>query len=129
MSDNPDASVYQRINTYDSHHIFYTKRNWNVGYNKILRNFYYCRVSIPRDTLHHLIHTKVKSIPAPRGCNSRFVLDNLVLMTRFSTISEADSIEKRLAVLVALFDCLEPATTDALQAQLDVVRSYYKDSP
>lgn len=108
---------------FDRHHIFYIKRCWKNGYCKELRDYYYCVVQIPRNTVHHRIHARVNHVPVPRGASAKFALEHLDMLSDYGAIGIYDSIEKRLTVLIALFDCIEQPTADALRRQLDVVRS------
>lgn len=110
---------------YDTHHILWYKRDYSKGWAKRLRDHWYCRVDIPRDTLHREIHHQVEHVPVPRVQNIKDALFQLDLLERFGGISPDDPIEKRLKVLMALFDCCEPATHKALKKQLDICNSLH----
>ena len=50
-------------------------------------------------------------------------------MKKYNAISKNDSLEKKLCVLIALFDIAEPETTMALRHQLQIVREFYDKPP
>ena len=113
----------------DVHHILYMRKAWKSGAIGELRLYWYCRIPIPRDTLHRQIHTELKFIPVPRHTNARHTLEQLEYLVHYGGISEKDSIEKRLKVLIALFDCCEQPTADALREQLAIVNRFYHKPP
>lgn len=76
-----------------------------------------------------MIHSEVSHIPVPRNSSIKSALEQLKLLEQRGGICQEDSIEKRLMVLHALFDCIEPATADALKKQLEIVREYNKKAP
>lgn len=84
---------------------------------------------IPRSTLHRQIHERIKNVPVPKTINAINALAQLRKLEEQGAISEQDSLLKRLKVLIALFDCIEQPTADALKAQLEVAREFYKKSP
>ena len=114
---------------YDTHHLLWTKRSWNYGSLKALRTHWYCRVLIPRATLHQEIHHYIGSIPLPRQTSAREALNQLGYLEKYGGISPEDSIQKRLKVLIALFDCVDECTANALQIQLDIVNRFYDKLP
>lgn len=114
----------------DTHHILYTKRGWNRGYNKELRNHWYMRVIIPKNTLHKRIHNELKSITPPRGLSSKFALQHLAYLEGYGVLHPEDSLEKRLTVLIALFDGgTEVDTIRDLKAQLAIATKFYHRPP
>lgn len=113
----------------DCHHILWYKKEYSKGWAKRLRDHWYCRLEIPRDTLHRQIHHEVAHIPVPRVISIKSALQQLEILERFGGISADDTIDKRLKVLMAIFDCCEPATHNALKKQLDVVCKFYHKSP
>ena len=113
----------------DRHHLLWYKREYSKGWAKRLRDHWYLRVEIPRDTLHHQIHYEVAHIPVPRVISIKSALEQLNLLEKFGGISSNDSIEKRLMVLLALFDCCEPATHAALKKQYKIVCEFYNKEP
>ena len=109
----------------DCHHIFFQKRHWKGGLKNELRMYWYCRVYIPRNTLHREIHAYLATIPVPKGTNIRSALTQLRELEKYGAISETDNIEKRLKVLIALFECAEDPTANALKVQLEIVQKFY----
>ena len=112
----------------DSHHIFYTRVSWNQPVPNRLRSHWYCIVDIPKGTVHHAIHNAIRYIPVPRNDCILAALDQLYLLEDYGAIRPDDPIEKRLAVLAGLFDCVAQPTADALIAQLDIINSFNKPS-
>lgn len=110
----------------DRHHIFWYKREYSKGWLKCLRGYWYCSLEIPRDTLHRRIHYEVSHVPVPRIGSIKSALEQLAMLEKHGAISRDDDIEKRLKVLLALFDYIEPETTKALEKQLKVVREFKK---
>ena len=109
----------------DLHHICYQKRFWrrNSKANE-LREFHYCKVYIPRDTLHKSIHAKVVTIPVPRSSSAECALSQLQMLERNGAIHANDPLERRLLILAALFDCIEQPTADAFRKQLALVHEF-----
>lgn len=110
----------------DRHHIFWYKREYSRGWLKRLREHWYCSLEIPRDTLHRRIHYEVSHVPVPRIGSVKSAFEQLTMLEKHGAISRDDDIEKRLKVLLALFDYMEPETTKALEKQLKVVREFKK---
>lgn len=108
----------------DRHHIFFQKRFYG-GTLSEFRKYPYCVVLIPKNTLHHQIHSEVPNVPVPKVANAKNALAQLRTLYRYGAISDDDSIERRLVVLIALFECIEQPTADALKRQLDIVRKFY----
>lgn len=86
-------------------------------------------MTIPRDSLHRYIHEWINDIPAPKEVNAAEAIKHIKLLESHHAISDFDSIEKRLQILIALFDCVEQPTADALRKQLEVVRAFYGRPP
>lgn len=101
--------------------MLWQRRKWDYGDVKALREYQYCIIDIPAQTLHREIHEKVWQIPPPSQENARAVLWHLQYLEKYGGISAKDPIEKRLQVLIALFDCSEQQTADALRDQLKIV--------
>lgn len=119
----------KRQNRNDTHHICYQRRYWCKGGLKELREFWYSRILIPRDTLHRELHHEVWAVHPPREVNARSALAQLNMLEKYGSISHKDSLEKRLMLFIALFDGVEQKTADDFRKQLDVVRSFYYGSP
>lgn len=115
----------KRPSSKDEHHLLYTRKDWSSGSAKVLRRQSYCKVLLPRD-LHEKLHAEVSSVPVPSENSIKHALDQMDYLARFKAISEKDNAEKRLSVLIALFDCIEQPTADALKKQLKIIREYYK---
>ena len=113
----------------DRHHIFWYKRDYSKGWAKRLREYWYCSVEIPRDTLHRQIHCEVAHISVPKVVSIKDALEQLNMLSKFGAISSADDIEKRVMVLYSLFDCSDQLTANALKKQLEVVREFNKKAP
>lgn len=111
---------------FDRHHIFYIRREWSKGKLERLRMHPYCIIPLHRDTIHRYLHVHLGCIPTP----PQRVVDNIVAqlesLEQSGTISQNDSLEKRLIVLTSLFECVAQPTADALKEQLRVVREFNK---
>lgn len=115
---------YPRTTGNNSHHLLWQRRKWSYGHVKALRSHPYCCVEIPANTLHREIHEAIRGIPVPSQDGAERTLQHLRYLEKFGGISEQDPIEKRLRVLIALFDCSEQRTADALRKQLKVVTDF-----
>lgn len=113
----------------DTHHIFWCRKDYQKGWAKRLRDHWYCRVEIPMNTLHHRIHEEIPQVPTPRVINIKDALSQLEMLEKYNAIHPYDNIEKRLYVLMALFDCCEPGTHAALKQQYDIVRKHFYRNP
>lgn len=113
----------------DRHHILWYKKDYDKGWAKRIRDHWYCSVEIPRDTLHKRIHHEVAHIPVPRVISIKAALEQLELLEEFGGISREDPIDKRLMVLMAVFDRCEPDTHAALNKQYEVVCKFYNKKP
>lgn len=112
----------------DTHHLCFMKKRWNYGELVALRNFWYCKAEIPKNTLHHYIHQEMNCVPPPKPHNAREALDQLRTLEKFGAIRESDDIKARLKVLIALFDCIEQPTADAFKKQLEIVNKFQNPS-
>lgn len=108
----------------DKHHLLWLRSEWSSGEQKRLRNYYYCIIPLPKDSFHHHIHTRVSCIPLPKSVSAQYVFEHLKYLTLVGAIKDSDPIEKRLKLLINLFDYIEPATAAALYAQLKAVYEY-----
>ena len=86
-------------------------------------------ILIPKNTLHAYIHQQVKNIPVPREITAQGALYQLELLEKYDAIHETDNIQRRLMVIMALFECCEPATYEALKKQDEAVKKYYNETP
>ena len=105
----------------DTHHIFYTKVSWNSVTTNRLRSHWYCIVEIPKGTLHHRIHEAVRYVPVPRDITIMAAIEQLTVLEDYGAIRPDDSFEKRLRILIRLFDSTDQPTANALKKQLDIV--------
>lgn len=113
----------------DTHHLCYQRNKWSRGNLRALRDFWYCRLLIPRSTIHKHIHLEVPDVPAPKDSSAKSALEQLGYLEQYGSITEFDSLERRLDVLAALFDCSDQPTADAFRAQLEVARKLKKSPP
>lgn len=113
----------------DRHHIWYCRHDYNKGWAKALRTYWYCTVEIPKDTLHRRIHRDVSGVPVPSVQAIQGALFQLKMLEKFGAIHPYDNIEKRLYVLMALFECACPDTYNALKAQYLTVCKFYRSCP
>lgn len=111
---------------YDRHHILYIREDWNKPILDELRIHPYCIIKMERNTIHKYIHSHLAYIPVPREHSAKNVLFHLDCLERYNVIGPEDPIEKRLAVLIALFECIEQPTADALREQLRLVHEFKK---
>ena len=112
----------------DTHHLLWQRRYWNYGNVKALRLCPYCRLKI-YTSLHREIHVNINHIPVPSQLNAKMALDSIKLLKCQGVINENDDIEKRLLVLIALFQCVEQETADSLEKQLKIIRRFYQKPP
>lgn len=110
----------------DTHHLCYQKRNWQGPALVALRDFWYCKAEIPKNTLHRKIHSMVKDVPPPKAINAKSALEQLRTLERYGVIHEEDPIERKLQVLIVLFECVDQPTADAFKKQLDIVHEFKK---
>lgn len=113
----------------DRHHICYQCRLWKLPTLRELREFWYSIILIPKNTLHREIHKQVTLVPPPKAINAKDALEQLRALERQGAIKESDSLEKRLMLFIALFDCIEPDTAEGFKKQLEVVCKFNKDPP
>lgn len=110
----------------DRHHIFYVRNEWNKGELEKLRMHPYCIIPMDRDGIHRYIHTHLAYIPVPKEFNVESVIFQLKCLEKHEVINQEDPIERRLAILIALFECIEQPTADALKEQLRLVHEFKK---
>ena len=111
---------------WDCHHIFYCRKSYKTKTLRDLRELPYCKVYIPKDTVHKTLHALVRCVPAPKEVNAKGAMYQLRLLEEYGAISPQDSLEKRVEVLAALFDCVEQPTADALREQARIVHEHKK---
>lgn len=113
----------------DRHHIWYYHHDYNKGWAKALRTHWYCTVEIPKDTLHKRIHRDVPMVPVPSTQVIQGALFQLQMLEKLGAIHPYDNIERRLYVLMALFECVCPDTHAALKKQYLTVCKFYRSCP
>lgn len=113
----------------DMHHILWQRRQWKGVYSRRVREFWWLKVLIPTDTLHHAIHDEINFIPVPNEKVCKEIFDCLVDMEKRGSLSQEQSFETRLQFLICLTDCREPQTANALKKQLQIVREFYARPP
>ena len=107
---------------FDNHHLLWTRRSYDRGYARALRNHPYCQALIPKETLHKNIHHALRCIPVPAGTDAKNVFELLVWLERLELLDFDDPIEKKLKFLI---DNLKTeSTVNALQTQLRVVENF-----
>ena len=110
----------------DKHHLCFIGRRWASGWLASFRQYWYCTIYIPRDTLHRYIHENIATIPAPRPESAKDALRQLQYLEKYNAIHDEDPIEKRLELIACLFDCTEQRTADAFRRQKEIVQEFYK---
>lgn len=113
----------------DTHHLCYQRKKWARGNLRELRDFWYCKILIPRGTVHKHIHLEVHDVPVPKESSAKAALEQLGYLETYGSITEFDSLERRLELLASLFDCSDQPTADAFRAQLEVARKLKKSPP
>jgi len=108
----------------NAHHLLWQRKHWNIGYIHKLREHWYMRVSIPKDTLHKYIHENMEEIPTPNTVSAKIMLEMLDLLAQTGFITPLDDIEKRLLVLLDLIPYDESDMRMAIKKQLRLVRNY-----
>lgn len=76
--------------------------------------------------MHKHIHLEVPNIPPPKDSSAKAALEQLGYLEMYGSITEFDSLERRLELLAALFDCADQPTADAFRAQIEVARELKK---
>ena len=111
---------------FDKHHIFYIRKEWNRGDLDKLRLHRYCIVKVRRNSLHRYLHTHLAYIPAPSEDKAKAIINLLKFLEDNKAIGPKDTLEKRLAVLISIFEFVEQPTADALKEQLKIIREFKK---
>lgn len=110
----------------DFHHLLFQRRHWQQGYAKLLRQHPYMGKYIPQATLHREIHAKIHDIPTPNGAECRMAYNEICRLEKLGEIDIVnDSVEKRLDLLISLWDDKCPATVAILKWQRDIVAKFY----
>lgn len=112
--------------SYDTHHLCFSRRQWNKGYVKSIRNYWYFIVLIPKNTLHAKIHQEIDSIPVPKECSAKRAYEAVRALDKHGAFNINDPIEDRLDLLAKLFDADDPRTADALRKQASIIHGFKK---
>lgn len=107
---------------FDNHHLLWTRRSYDRGYARALRNHPYCQALIPKETLHKNIHHALRCVPVPVGADAKNVFELLVWLERLELLDFDDPIEKKLKFLIE--NLKTESTVNALQTQLRVVETF-----
>lgn len=114
-------------NVKDNHHLLWVSTIWNKQYYaRLLRNYWYCQIYIPKNTLHKSIHEEIRgglSLPSDTTC--RAVYNKLLEMEKLGELSSKDPIGYRLKLLISLFGNNDPATVKGLRKQLNIAAKFY----
>ena len=111
------------------HHIFFNKKEWLSSgvWAAKLRQCQWCIVVINFE-LHAYVTLNSPPVPIPPDDAIEQVLYKLGRLVKHGSLNKGTSLERRLEILVRLFEKPAPDTAKALQAQLDVVREYNEGS-
>lgn len=108
----------------NTHHLCWPRKAWNSGYAHALRQHWYFCVEIPANTLHRQIHEEIHGIPVPDGRAAKVAYEQVELLEKRGALHPEASIETRLSLLIAIFDCFEQPTADGFKHQLRIVRRF-----
>lgn len=117
---------YINLSARDTHHLCFQRKQWQRGNLRLLKDFWYCKICIKRDTLHRYIHENISNITPPKDTSAKYALEQLELLEKYEAISEYDSIERRLNILASLFDSCDQATADDFRTQLRIICEFKK---
>ena len=112
----------------DTHHIFWYRKDWSSGYAKKLREHWYSKATIPRDTLHKRIHEEVSHIPVPSSelCKATYL--QICMLEERGVIHLVDPLDQRLKLFIWCLDNGDSPSAEALRKQLAVVEAFYEAS-
>ena len=107
------------------HHILWKKNCWDTGWAKRLRNHPYCKIGVPRDTLHQLIHASIPEIPVASGIACKTAYEAIDSWLASGYASMEDDLSTRCRKLMMCFRVACPDTYKALQKQKQIADGYY----
>ena len=119
----------EKNRAFNTHHLCWPRKRWDRGYARLLRYHWYFIVEIPADTLHREIHARIEGIPVPDGRAAKSAYEQVVLLDERGALHQGDTVENRLNLLAALFDCIEQPTADAFREQMFLVHRFNKKAP
>lgn len=105
--------------------MLYQKRYWNHGYAQKLRNNWYMKIMIPKDTLHRDLHEKIHDVPVPNEEDCRIALIVLRELSIRGVISDNDPAWVRLDTLIEIWKGTNPTTIEVLKWQRDVIFKFF----
>lgn len=108
--------------SHDLHHLCWPRKKWNNGFAREIRNHWYFKVMIPKNTLHYGIHTLMVGIPMPDSDKAKKAYHRLSFLEAQDKLNPNDSVEKRLRLLASFFP--DTATGRAFIEQLNIVQNY-----
>ena len=114
---------------YDSHHCLWPRADYSKGYAKVLRQYWYFIVKVPRETVHSAIHQEIGCVPVPPGGVAKEAYKHLIMLENYGVLHPDDPIERRLELLASLFDYAYQPTADALRKQKEIVHRFSKRPP
>ena len=107
----------------NTHHVFFPRNEYRQHkVAKQLRDYWYCKITIPI-TLHDHIHHRVKMVPIPPERVAKRVLTSLKDFHRYGAIMNTDTAENRLKLIIHLIGSSAPETTKALKQQLQLIQN------
>lgn len=112
------------LESFNGHHLLWTRRNWRKGYAGKLRAFWYLKAQIPADTLHRHIHEEMVGIPKPDEILCQDALNQLKELDARKILHKTDPIDQRLKLLICLLDTGDSPTAEALRQELKIVEHY-----
>lgn len=113
----------------DLHHLCWPRSSWNAGYAHAIRNYPYFVVELPKDTVHREIHHQMRQVPVPSAFAAHTAWQQIKILEHFGVLHPDDPPEKRLGILVGLFDCSSQKTADAFRRQAKIIRKYANKKP
>lgn len=67
--------------------------------------------------VHNYIHRQIQTVPVASGAATSEIYRRLQALAEVGAITDNDSVEVRLAIIIPMFDELDPAVADALRQQ------------
>lgn len=128
MTKKKNRQPGQKVKGTSCHHLCWCRRKWDKGAAHKLRNHPYCIVWVPDTTVHKKIHRTIDEVPVPSELGINEALAQLDYLAEHGAITTKDTAEKRLRVLVALFEHSDQPTADAFKKQLEIVREFNEPS-
>lgn len=112
----------QHESSTDLHHLCWPRKKWKNGFASEIRNHWYFKISIPKNTLHCGIHAIMQGIPVPDGTIAKQAYLHVMVLEHNGFLSSSDPFETRLRLLIALFHGTK--TGSAFKKQLEIVQNF-----